>query len=150
ETLRSTPIGWGVRPRGWRSWWGSCWTGPASSGGGSARIRDRGGWERWGRGACAPAAPRLGAGGTGAGLGLGPDVGCGGEPSRLEQVLVNLLGNAARHARGAAIQVRLWTLPDETCLEVRDSGPGIPEAVRERLFEPFSRAPGAAPGLGLG
>jgi len=33
---------------------------------------------------------------------------------------------------------------------VRDSGPGIPEAVRSRLFEPFARAQGAAPGLGLG
>ena len=72
------------------------------------------------------------------------------DPSRLDQVLVNLLGNAARHARGAEIQVSLWTTADETCLRVRDSGPGIPEAVRSRLFEPFARAPGAAPGLGLG
>ena len=44
----------------------------------------------------------------------------------------------------------LWTTADETCLRVRDSGPGIPESVRSRLFEPFARAPGAAPGLGLG
>jgi len=72
------------------------------------------------------------------------------DPSRIDQVLVNLLGNAARHARGAAITVRLWSTARETMLEVRDSGPGIPEAVRSRLFEPFARAPGAAPGLGLG
>jgi signal transduction histidine kinase len=72
------------------------------------------------------------------------------DPSRMDQVLVNLLGNAARHARGSAITVRLWSTARETMVEVRDSGPGIPEAVRSRLFEPFARAPGATPGLGLG
>jgi signal transduction histidine kinase len=72
------------------------------------------------------------------------------DPSRLDQVLVNLLGNAARHARHAPIEVRLWTTERETLLQVKDSGPGIPEAVRERLFQPFAREPGSTPGLGLG
>ena len=99
---------------------------------------------------CARCAPLLDAGQNRVTLALDEDVLSDVDPSRLEQVLVNLLGNAARHARGAAIEVRLWTTPSETCLEVRDSGPGIPEGVRERLFEPFARAPGAAPGLGLG
>jgi signal transduction histidine kinase len=75
---------------------------------------------------------------------------CEVDPSRLDQVLVNLLANAARHAGGAPIEIKLWTSDKETCVRVRDSGPGIPEAVRSRLFEPFARAPGAAPGLGLG
>ena len=72
------------------------------------------------------------------------------DPSRLEQVLVNLLGNAARHARNAPIEVRLWTTERETLLQVKDSGPGIPETVQERLFQPFAREPGSTPGLGLG
>jgi signal transduction histidine kinase len=99
---------------------------------------------------CDRCAPLLDAGQNRLTLDLEPEVLCEADSSRLEQVLVNLLGNAARHARGAAITVRLSTTPRETLLEVRDSGPGIPEAVRRRLFEPFARAPGAAPGLGLG
>jgi two-component system sensor histidine kinase QseC len=36
-------------------------------------------------------------------------------------------------------------------MEVADSGPGIPRALRERIFEPFFRAPGtSAPGTGIG
>ncbi len=99
---------------------------------------------------CARCAPLLDAGQNRLSLDLEPEVVCEVDSSRLDQVLVNLLGNAARHARGAEIEVALWTSPRETCLRVRDSGPGIPEAVRARLFEPFARAPGAAPGLGLG
>jgi len=99
---------------------------------------------------CARCAPLLDAGENRLTLALEPDVVGEVDPSRLDQVLVNLLGNAARHARGAEIEVSLWTSTRETCLRVRDSGPGIPEAVRARLFEPFARAPGAAPGLGLG
>jgi signal transduction histidine kinase len=99
---------------------------------------------------CARCAPLLDAGQNKLTLDLEPELVCEVDPSRLDQVLVNLLGNAARHARGAAITVRLWSTPRETLLEVRDSGPGIPDGVRSRLFEPFARAPGAAPGLGLG
>ena len=99
---------------------------------------------------CARCAPLLDAGQNRLTLAVEPDVLCEADPSRLDQVLVNLLGNATRHARGAEIQVSLWTSAGETCLRVKDSGPGIPEAVQTRLFEPFARAPGAAPGLGLG
>ena|GEM_PF-387685 len=99
---------------------------------------------------CARCTPLLDAGQNRLTLDLEPGVLSNVDPSRLDQVLVNLLGNAARHARGAEIQVSLWTTTEETCLRVRDFGPGIPEGVRSRLYEPFARAPGAAPGLGLG
>ena len=99
---------------------------------------------------CARCAPLLDAGQNRLVLDLERGVLSDVDGSRLDQVLVNLLGNAARHARGAEIQVKLWTTPEETLLRVKDAGPGIPEAVRSRLFEPFARAPGAAPGLGLG
>ena len=99
---------------------------------------------------CARCTPLLDAGHNRLTLDLEADVLCEVDPSRLDQVLVNLLANAARHARGSAITVTLWTTPRETLLQVRDSGPGIPEPVRSRLFEPFARGTGAAPGLGLG
>jgi signal transduction histidine kinase len=99
---------------------------------------------------CARCGPLLDAGQNRLALSLEPGVLTEVDASRLDQVLVNLLGNAARHARGARIEVSLWTTPEETCLRIQDDGPGIPEAVRSRLFEPFARAPGAAPGLGLG
>jgi two-component system sensor histidine kinase PrrB len=61
----------------------------------------------------------------------------------------NLLENAARHGRpGGAVAVRLGAGPT---LVVDDDGPGIAEADRERIFEPFVRANGTrAPGSGLG
>jgi signal transduction histidine kinase len=99
---------------------------------------------------CARCGPLLDAGQNRLTLALEPEVLSDADPSRLDQALVNLLSNGARHARGAEIRVSLWTTTTETCLRVQDSGPGIPEMVRSRLFEPFARAPGAAPGMGLG
>ncbi|GAA2897326.1 ATP-binding protein [Streptosporangium fragile] len=73
---------------------------------------------------------------------------------RLTQALMQLLANAVRHtgpddliAVGSAVrdgQVELW---------VRDSGPGVPERDRERIFDRFARGvdrPGAHDGAGLG
>jgi two-component system sensor histidine kinase PrrB len=61
----------------------------------------------------------------------------------------NLLENAARHGRpGGVVAVSLGAGPT---LVVDDDGPGVGEADRERIFEPFVRANGTrAPGSGLG
>ena len=82
------------------------------------------------------------------------------DPQRLQQCLSNLLSNALRHGQGAAVRVRAAraTGPDGAVLldlTVADDGPGIPEALRDILFEPFARlhapAPeGARQGQGLG
>jgi len=74
----------------------------------------------------------------------------------LEQVLINLLGNALKYGPCGST-LRLSTRPLEQSgqrwveVAVSDQGPGIPEADRERIFEPYVRgeAPGAG-GLGLG
>lgn len=71
------------------------------------------------------------------------------------QILQNLLDNAEKHTRQAAdrtVQVALTADNGTVALTVRDHGPGIPDEVRERLFQPFVRgADNEAPaGLGLG
>jgi signal transduction histidine kinase len=99
---------------------------------------------------CARCAPLLEAGQNALDLDLDPSVVSDVDSSRLDQVLVNLLANAARHAPGAAIRVSLVAGADDAVLSVRDGGPGIPEPVRSRIFERFVRMPGSPTGLGLG
>ncbi|WP_233262177.1 ATP-binding protein [Vitiosangium sp. GDMCC 1.1324] len=71
---------------------------------------------------------------------------------RLEQVVTNLLTNAMRHGGGNPVEVRLERTPGGARLVVRDEGPGIPEADRERIFARFEQVQGKARagGLGLG
>lgn len=77
-----------------------------------------------------------------------------GDPHRLEEVLHNLLNNAAKYSpAGGVVRVRLAHTATNAVLEVTDSGIGIPQAVQARLFEPFYRAlnVGAqSSGFGLG
>jgi two-component system sensor histidine kinase KdpD len=69
----------------------------------------------------------------------------------MEQVLINLLGNAQRHAPGRDVDLRAWAEPGWLHLEVADRGPGLPEDNRERVFDKFFRLPGAGEGgVGLG
>ncbi|WMJ68713.1 HAMP domain-containing sensor histidine kinase [Stenotrophomonas sp. 24(2023)] len=68
-----------------------------------------------------------------------------GETGAVERVLSNLVLNAAEHG-GRHVIVRV----QGTCIEVEDDGPGIPEAERERVFEPFQRLRPRQTGTGLG
>jgi two-component system C4-dicarboxylate transport sensor histidine kinase DctB len=73
---------------------------------------------------------------------------------RLEQVLVNLLGNAADALGGrdgGTVDVCVTSNAGRVTIAVRDNGPGIPTEVLPYLFEPFftTRGPGAGLGLGL-
>jgi signal transduction histidine kinase len=74
------------------------------------------------------------------------------DPSRIEQVLGNLLVNAAQHAPGTRVVLRARREPDRAVLSVEDEGPGIPEAARERVFAPYEKVdrPERGTGLGLG
>ena len=70
----------------------------------------------------------------------------------LRRVLRNLLENARRHAAGE-VCVRLRKEADQVVVRVCDQGPGVPAELRERIFEPFYRLPGATErdgGVGLG
>jgi two-component system sensor histidine kinase KdpD len=69
----------------------------------------------------------------------------------IEQVLVNLITNALRHAPAREIDLRAWNDPGWIHLEVADRGPGIPPAFRDRIFDKFFRLPEAGEGgVGLG
>jgi two-component system OmpR family sensor kinase len=63
-----------------------------------------------------------------------------GDRSRLHQVVANLLANARVHAPGAPIEVRVAEEDGRAVVEVRDEGPGMPEADAARAFERFYRA----------
>ena len=70
----------------------------------------------------------------------------------LRRALRNLLENARRHAAGT-VTVTLQRSGGFAIIRVSDHGPGVPEALRERIFEPFYRLPGATErdgGVGLG
>jgi two-component system sensor histidine kinase KdpD len=71
----------------------------------------------------------------------------------MEQVLINLLANAHRHAPDSPVDLRAWEEPGAVQLEIADRGPGIPTEFHQRVFDKFFRMPwdlkdGGA-GLGL-
>jgi len=68
-----------------------------------------------------------------------------GDADALRVLLRNLLDNAVKYTPASGrVDVTLRRLPSALCLRVEDSGPGIAEAERERVFDRFYRAPGAA------
>ncbi|MEO6992465.1 MAG: HAMP domain-containing sensor histidine kinase [Lacunisphaera sp.] len=77
------------------------------------------------------------------------------DPSTLKQALINLLDNATKYAAaGGSVQIKLAENATSISVSVRDLGPGIPVAIRERLFEPFVQGgqtlTNKSPGVGLG
>ena len=60
--------------------------------------------------------------------------------TRIRQVILNLLSNAARFTDKGAISVRASEQEGQVIIAVADSGPGIPAAAMERIFEPFGQA----------
>jgi len=71
---------------------------------------------------------------------------------RVEQIVENLITNAIKYAANAPIDIELSRRGERARVAVRDRGPGIPAADRERIFGAFERAvsPRNYGGLGLG
>lgn len=73
-------------------------------------------------------------------------------PLALKRALSNLIENAIKYGGGARVALADW--PDRIGVTVEDDGPGIPEAERERVFDPFYRIEGSRSretgGTGLG
>jgi two-component system NtrC family sensor kinase len=79
-----------------------------------------------------------------------------GDSGQLQQVLMNLLGNARQaieeQGKGGTIRIKTMRVSEKrVLLEVSDDGPGIPQAIQARIFDPFftTKPPGVGTGLGL-
>ena len=82
-----------------------------------------------------------------------------GDPTRLRQILLNLVGNAIKFTATGSVTVRLAPLPSDNAacvlrFEVQDTGIGIPADKVQQIFLPFSQADGSTTrqygGTGLG
>lgn len=79
------------------------------------------------------------------------DVVVNADENKLLRVVQNLVGNAVEAFKGCGGRVELttWANDQEVQIQIRDNGPGIPEAIRDRLFEAFVTY-GKHSGTGLG
>ena len=74
----------------------------------------------------------------------GPPIWVEGDPTRLRQVLFNLVGNAIKFTERGYVRIRessreIDSGRAELCFEVQDSGVGIPKAVQDKLFRRFTQ-----------
>ncbi|GAA0241112.1 ATP-binding protein [Cryptosporangium japonicum] len=72
------------------------------------------------------------------------------DPGLLERALANLVGNAVRHGGGRPVAVRASALAGRVEIRVVDTGPGVPEADRDRIFGAFQRLGDRPDGNGVG
>jgi PAS domain S-box-containing protein len=76
------------------------------------------------------------------------------DPAKVERIIENLLMNAARHTTSdRTIWLRVGWEDEGVLIAVEDDGAGVPEKLREAIFEPFRQGPTAsphAPGTGIG
>lgn len=76
-----------------------------------------------------------------------------GDPLRLRQVLINLVGNAVKFTERGEIRIRVEAASGQLCYSVTDTGTGIPPELQDRLFERFTQGSESARrhgGSGLG
>ena len=73
------------------------------------------------------------------------------DEKRLRQILINVLGNAVKFTVRGGVTFGVECRRDMAIFEIRDTGPGIPAADMERIFEPFTRGSSVqAGGSGVG
>lgn len=73
-----------------------------------------------------------------------------GDKRLIRRAIRNLLENANHHGGGEGVEIVVKPTPHGATLLVSDQGPGVPEAKRERVFEPFFHADPSEDGGGVG
>ncbi|PHR23960.1 MAG: hybrid sensor histidine kinase/response regulator [Desulfotalea sp.] len=77
-------------------------------------------------------------------------------PQQINEVLVNLVVNAAHAIKGqkraskGKIQIKTYMQDTTVCCEIQDDGPGVPDGIKMRIFEPFFTTKDVGKGTGLG
>ncbi|WP_240123500.1 sensor histidine kinase KdpD [Streptomyces sp. MUM 136J] len=77
-----------------------------------------------------------------------PTVVCG-DPELLAQAVRNLIENALKHGAAPGERARVDVVVAEGRVAVRDHGPGVAPALRERVFDRRTAGPGGGTGIGL-
>jgi hypothetical protein len=73
------------------------------------------------------------------------------DPAQVERIVENLVANALRHApAGTEVTVGVRALDGGALIAVEDRGPGVPDHLKEAVFEAFRQGPGAKRGQGTG
>jgi signal transduction histidine kinase len=76
------------------------------------------------------------------------------DAAKVERIVENLLANTLRHTpAGTPVWIRIVPEARGVLLVVEDQGSGVPEEIREMIFEPFRQGPDApehSPGVGVG
>lgn len=77
-------------------------------------------------------------------------------PQLINEVLLNIIVNASQaiqelhHPQPGTICIHTFMIEKNVCCDIKDNGPGIPEAVQSRIFEPFFTTKPVGKGTGLG
>ena len=78
---------------------------------------------------------------------------CYGDVALIEQVFLNLIQNATRALKDAAIEKKIaitsYAVDNQICIAVSDSGPGVPEELKDKIFDPFFTTNPDGSGIGL-
>jgi PAS domain S-box-containing protein len=78
---------------------------------------------------------------------------CFGDVALIEQVILNLIQNAGRAVRSVPgvkeVAVTSYSQDNQICITVSDTGPGVPDNLKEKIFDPFFTTSSDGSGIGL-
>lgn len=80
-------------------------------------------------------------------LGDIPEVKC--NPGKMNQVFMNIIYNALQSMDEGTIEIKTWAENNDIYVRIKDDGEGIPEDVRNKIFDPFYTTKDKSTGLGL-